>query len=212
MLFVNAAINPGDACDSFQGNKIHKLETRVHLTMAERKEYRAVMLRNTEMGQVCRVLRDKIEAGVKRGVFNSNEIVSHRLFFEELDPVVLAQDFEDGNTCSICLQPNNDMSIKSLNCGDIFHENCLKLCMENVIQSKKLECPNCRQNFIRVRKKAWVNNGSPTASLSIPTPTHNPNRIIDYFKRLTASLSGCFNSSDAIDINAYTNLTVGIAY
>jgi hypothetical protein len=52
-------------------------------------------------------------------------IVSHSLFFEKHD----GGETEEEDICTICILANDETSIKSLNCGHIFHVQCLKECI-----------------------------------------------------------------------------------
>ena len=62
---------------------------------------------------------------------------------------ILIEDLSDD--CSICLEKykKNDKCIK-LDCSHIFHKKCLNEWFKNRIdKSKELNCPLCRNNFIR---------------------------------------------------------------
>ena len=56
---------------------------------------------------------------------------------------VQIEDIKFGNEygeCSICLE-ENDCNLGRLNCGHVFHKDCIKLWTAN-----NDDCPNCREN------------------------------------------------------------------
>jgi hypothetical protein len=100
------------------------------------------------------------------------KILSHRLFFEQAQN----DSLNDYDICTICILANDDTSVKTLNCGHSFHTQCLKQCILTSPKDKKSHCPNCRQNFIQIRKPTSTSVSSPTAS-------HRPRRFFDKFIR-----------------------------
>jgi hypothetical protein len=114
---------------------------------------------NSRERRFCQSLKDNVGTGN----IQVETIIRELRLFDLPSKQELKEYMFDGVECSICLSLHDGDSLKTVNCGHLFHGECLKHCLLDRLPENRLLCPECNHDFIEKVDTVWKKKFSNTA-------------------------------------------------
>jgi hypothetical protein len=87
---------------------------------------------------------EKLRTDIQNGFANIDAFLAESSIFQKIDK----NEMKHHDDCHICWDGHDETSLKSKNCGHVFHSACLKQCVLSRPPLLRTECPICRHDFL----------------------------------------------------------------
>jgi hypothetical protein len=135
----------------------------------------------------------KLRTDIQNGVASIDAFLAQTSVFQK----VAKNELSAYSECHICWNDHDKTSLKSVNCGHVFHSACLKQCIKSRPPMLRTECPTCRHDYLD-KPKGHVWNPQVAKELDITTSSFDDN--IDpvskdaFLKVKNRGIFGCIKS------------------